>query len=75
MVCYAPVPAPFIRFASDWVDEALGFAVSWSFLLEQALLVPFEITAFQRLIEFWTDKLPVGATVFIIIVLYGCVDR
>ena len=23
-VCLAPVPAPFIRFAAEWVDEALG---------------------------------------------------
>lgn len=71
MVCYAPVPAPFIRFASDWVDDALGFAVSWSFFFNQALLIPFEITAFQRLIGFWTDKMPLEATVFILLILYG----
>jgi amino acid transporter len=28
-----PVPAPFIRFGSDWVDEALGFAMGWNFYL------------------------------------------
>lgn len=71
MVCYAPVPAPFVRFASEWVDESLGFAVSWSFLLSSNLLIPYEITAFQRLIEFWTDRMPVEATVIIVMVLYG----
>jgi yeast amino acid transporter len=38
MVCWAPVPAPFIRFASEWVDEALGFALSWSFYFNQVFL-------------------------------------
>ena len=75
MVCYAPVPAPFIRFAADWVDDALGFAVSWAFFFNQALLIPFEITAFQRLIGFWTDDMPVIATVFILLVLYGYVTH
>lgn len=27
MVTYAPVPSPFIRFGSEWVDGALGFAM------------------------------------------------
>ncbi|KAK4547085.1 hypothetical protein LTR36_001306 [Oleoguttula mirabilis] len=71
MVCYAPVPAPFIRFASEWVDESLGFAVSWAFLLSSILCIPFEVTAFQRLLEYWTDKLPVYATVLIIMVFYA----
>ncbi|KAK5126596.1 hypothetical protein LTR85_009530 [Meristemomyces frigidus] len=74
MVCYAPVPAPFVRFASEWVDDSLGFAVSWAFLLAGVLCIPFEVTAFQRLIEFWTDKLPVEATVIIVMVLYGLLN-
>ncbi|KAL1305001.1 hypothetical protein AAFC00_003904 [Neodothiora populina] len=70
MVCYAPVPAPFIRFSGEWVDDALGFTQSWVFFFNQVLLIPFEMTAFHRLIGFWTDKLPVEATVFILIFLY-----
>lgn len=34
MVCYMPVPAPFIRFGGEWVDEALGFAMGWNFYLD-----------------------------------------
>ncbi|KAK6436935.1 hypothetical protein LTR95_006868 [Oleoguttula sp. CCFEE 5521] len=71
MVCYAPVPAPFTRFAAEWVDEALGFAVSWAFYFNQAFLIPFEITALHRLIGFWTDKMPVEATTFAVIALYA----
>lgn len=71
MVCHAPVPSPFIRFTSDWVDEALGFAQSWAFFFNQVFVIPFEITAFQRLIGFWTDDMPVIATVFIIMAIYA----
>ncbi|RMY65571.1 hypothetical protein D0863_09022 [Hortaea werneckii] len=73
MVCYAPVPAPFVRFCSDWVDQALGFAVSWSFLLTSLFLIPFEIKAFHKLIGFWGD-FPVPATVFIVMALYGILN-
>lgn len=74
MVSYAPVPAPFMRFAGAWVDDALGFAISWAFYFNQIFLLPFEMTAFQRLITFWTDKLPVAATTFILIVCYGLLN-
>ncbi|KAI7154687.1 amino acid permease, partial [Hortaea werneckii] len=73
MVCYAPVPAPFVRFCSDWVDQALGFAVSWSFLLTSLFLIPFEITAFHKLIGFW-GEFPVAATVFIVMAMYGVLN-
>ena len=33
MVSYLPVPSPFIRFGSEWVDGALGFAMAWNFFL------------------------------------------
>ncbi|OTA39000.1 hypothetical protein BTJ68_01098 [Hortaea werneckii EXF-2000] len=73
MVCYAPVPAPFVRFCSDWVDQALGFAVSWSFLLTSLFLIPFEITAFHKLIGFW-GEFSVPATVFIVMAMYGVLN-
>jgi amino acid transporter len=27
MVTYAPIPSPFIRFGTEWVDGALGFGM------------------------------------------------
>lgn len=40
MVCYLPVPAPFVRFGGEWVDEALGFAMGWNFYLNMGKLSP-----------------------------------
>lgn len=74
MVTYAPVPSPFIRFGSEWVDSALGFAMAWNFFLNMAFLVPFEIVAMNILITFWTDKVPVVAIIVAMIVLYAILN-
>lgn len=73
MVCYAPIPSSFIRFGGYWVDDALNFAMSWNFFLNMALLVPFEIVAFNILLGFWTDKVPVEAVIVIVMVIYAYV--
>ncbi|KAK7425546.1 hypothetical protein QQZ08_007987 [Neonectria magnoliae] len=70
MVTYLPVPSPFIRFGSEWVDGALGFAMAWNFFLNMAFLVPFEIVAMNIMITFWTDNVPVEAIIVAMIVLY-----
>lgn len=71
MVCYAPIASPFIRLGGYWVDDALNFAMSWNFFLNMALLVPFEIVAFNILLTFWTDKIPVEAVIVLVLVIYG----
>lgn len=35
MVCYLPVPSPFVTFGAHWVDEAFGFAMSWNFFIKE----------------------------------------
>jgi len=72
MVCYMPVSGSFIRMAGRWVDDSLGFLAGWNFFLYEAILIPFEITALNLIITFWTDKIPVAAICIIVIVLYGC---
>ncbi|KAK8066946.1 hypothetical protein PG997_013693 [Apiospora hydei] len=74
MVSYMPIPSPFIRFAGEWVDGALGFAMAWNFFLNMAFLVPFEIVAMNIMITFWTDKVPVEAIIAAMIVLYAVLN-
>lgn len=74
MVTYLPVPSPFIRFAGEWVDGALGFAMSWNFFLNMAFLVPFEMVAMNILLTFWTDKVPVEVVIVVMIVLYALLN-
>ncbi|KAJ5917129.1 Amino acid/polyamine transporter I [Penicillium verhagenii] len=51
-----PVSGGFIRLAGKWVDDALGFMVGWNFFFYEALLIPFEISAFTLVVSFWSDK-------------------
>ncbi|KAF5620105.1 carnitine transporter [Fusarium sp. NRRL 52700] len=74
MVSYTPISSPFVRFAGIYVDEALGFASGWNFFIFEAALVPFEVTACHFILQFWTDAIPVGATIAVIIVLYALIN-
>ncbi|KAJ5099028.1 General amino acid permease AGP2 [Penicillium argentinense] len=70
-----PVSGGFIRLAGKWVDDALGFMVGWNFFFYEALLIPFEISAFTLVLSFWSDKItepgPVAGICAGIIAVYG----
>ncbi|KAF2447985.1 hypothetical protein P171DRAFT_383273 [Karstenula rhodostoma CBS 690.94] len=74
MVSYLPISSPFIRFAGRYVDEAFGFAAGWNFFIFEAALVPFEIVACNLIIHFWSDVVPTGAIIAIILFLYGLIN-
>jgi amino acid transporter len=65
-----PVQGGFIRLAGHWVDESLGFWVGWNFFLYEAFLIPFEISALNLVLTYWTDKIPVAVVVAVCIILY-----
>ncbi|KAF9234073.1 general APC amino acid permease [Melanogaster broomeanus] len=53
MTSFAPIPGTFPRYASRWVDPALGFAVGWNYFYTNAITVPVEISGAQLLIGYW----------------------
>lgn len=71
MVTYLPISSPFIRFAGRFVDDAFGVAAGWNFFVFEAALVPFEIVACNVIIHFWSDIVPAGGIIAIVIVLYA----
>jgi yeast amino acid transporter len=71
IVTYLPISSPFIRFAGRFVDEAFGVAAGWNFFVLEAALVPFEVTAVNLVITFWTDIIPVWAVIAMILVVYS----
>lgn len=71
MSTYMPISGAFIRLAGKWVDEAFGFMAGWNFYFYEALLVPFEITALNLVLGFWSDNIPVGAICAACIILYA----
>jgi amino acid transporter len=70
MASYMPVSGGFIRMAGPWVDESVGFWVGWNFFLYEAFLIPFEISALNLVLTYWSDKIPVAAVVAVCIVSY-----
>ncbi|KAI9664017.1 MAG: hypothetical protein M1821_007508 [Bathelium mastoideum] len=75
MSVYMPVDGAFISMAGHWVDESLGFVAGWNFFFYEAILVPFEISALDLVLSYWTDAIPVEAVVVVCIVLYLFVYR
>ncbi|KAJ7444891.1 general amino acid permease AGP2 [Mycena latifolia] len=63
MVTWIPIASPFVRFADNFVDPALGFCAGINFFIFEAALVPFEVVAFNLVLQFWTDKIPIAAVI------------
>ncbi|KAL4894683.1 amino acid permease/ SLC12A domain-containing protein [Aspergillus ambiguus] len=74
MATYMPVSGGFIRLASKWVDDAVGFMVGWNFFIYEALLIPFEITAVTLVLSFWRDDIPPEAVCIACIILYAVLN-
>jgi amino acid transporter len=74
MVTYLPISSPFIRFAGRYVDEAFGVAAGYNFFVFEAMLVPFEIVACNVIIHYWSDVVPAGGIIAIVIVCYALIN-
>jgi yeast amino acid transporter len=70
MVTWIPISSPFVRFADHFVDPALGFCAGINFFIFEASLIPFEVTAFNIVLQFWTDKIPLIAVIFFVLLCY-----
>lgn len=64
-----------VRFADRFVDPALGFAAGYNFFALQAALVPFEVVAFNLVLQYWTDKIPLVAVICFVLLSYACDGR
>lgn len=60
-----------VRFAGRFVDEALGVCSGFNLFFSIATGIPYEITAFNLMLNFWTDKIPVISVIFFMILCYG----
>ncbi|KAF7779031.1 hypothetical protein Agabi119p4_3376 [Agaricus bisporus var. burnettii] len=71
MVSWMPISSPFVRYADHFVDPALGFCAGINFFVFEAALIPFEIVAFNVVLQFWTDKIPLAAVITFVIVTFA----
>lgn len=56
---------------SRFVDDALGFALTWNYWFNDAVSTASDIIALQLLLEYWTDNFPGWAIslIFLVVVI------
>ena len=63
-----------VGLADLYVDPALGFSAGYNFFALQAALVPFEVVAFNLVLQYWTDRIPLVAVIIFVLLSYAYVD-
>ncbi|CAG7933523.1 unnamed protein product [Penicillium olsonii] len=58
MVAFIPIAGSFCTFSGRFVDDSLGFALTWNYWANDAVSVASDIIAMQILVEYWTDSFP-----------------
>ncbi|TQB69762.1 hypothetical protein MPDQ_001386 [Monascus purpureus] len=58
MAAFVPVAGSFCTFAGRFVDDALGFALTWNYWFNDAVSTASDLIALQLLLQFWTDNFP-----------------
>ncbi|KAH3661747.1 hypothetical protein OGAPHI_005925 [Ogataea philodendri] len=74
MVCYLPIPSPFIRLAERCVDESFSFMTGWNFWVLECSLIPFELTLFNTLIHYWRDDYSAAIPIAVELALYFLIN-
>lgn len=76
MAAYVPVAGSFCTFAGRYVDDALGFALTWNYWFNDVVSTASDLVALQLLVQYWTDDFPwyaLGLVVWVVIVLANVV--
>jgi amino acid transporter, AAT family len=55
MSTFIPVAGSFCTFATRFVDDSFGFALTWNYWFNDAVSVASDLTALQLVFAYWTD--------------------
>ncbi|RMZ89562.1 hypothetical protein DV736_g3209, partial [Chaetothyriales sp. CBS 134916] len=71
MAAFVPVAGSFCTYAGRFVDDSLGFALTWNYWFNDAVSVASDIVALQLLLAYWTDNFPGWAIslIFLVVVI------
>ncbi|KAK6828686.1 hypothetical protein RU639_003532 [Aspergillus parasiticus] len=71
MASFIPVAGSFCTFAGRFVDDALGFALTWNYWFNDAVSTASDVIALQLLLQYWTDNFPGWAIslIFLVVVI------
>lgn len=76
MASYVPVAGSFCTFAGRYVDDSLGFAMTWNYWFNDVVSTASDLVALQLVVQYWTDDVPwyaLGLVVWVIVVLANVV--
>ncbi|OJJ35022.1 hypothetical protein ASPWEDRAFT_739861 [Aspergillus wentii DTO 134E9] len=74
MVAFIPVTGSFCTFAGRFVDDALGFALTWNYWANDAISTASDVIALQILLEYWTEHCPGWALSLICLAFVLCLN-
>ncbi|KAJ5718502.1 amino-acid permease [Penicillium malachiteum] len=74
MAAFVPVAGSFCTFAGRFVDDALGFALTWNYWFNDACSTASDIIALQLLLEYWTNNFPGWAISLIFLFVVICLN-
>lgn len=77
MAAYVPVAGSFCTFATRYIDDAFGFAITWNYWFNDAVATAADLVALQLLMEYWTSDFPwyaLGLIVWAIIVAANIIN-
>lgn len=75
MATWLPIPGAVPVFAARYVDEALGFTLSWNYWYQLAIGVPIEVTVCAVILDYWPNNVPKAALItvfFAAMVVVNC---
>lgn len=62
------IEGSFTSYATRFIDDSYGFALSWNYWLNDAVSVASDLTAAQLILAYWDVKIP-GWTISLVILL------
>ncbi|KAG9055953.1 hypothetical protein FS842_000677 [Serendipita sp. 407] len=69
MATQYPVAGSFTSYATRFIDDGYGFALTWNYWFNDAVSVASDLTAAQLLVAFWDSKVP-GWSISLLILLF-----
>jgi AAT family amino acid transporter len=58
MAAFVPIAGSFCTFSGRYIDDALGFALTWNYWFNDAVSTAADLTALQLVFAYWNTSMP-----------------
>jgi AAT family amino acid transporter len=58
MAAFVPIAGSFCTFSGRYIDDALGFALTWNYWFNDAVSTAADLTALQLVFAYWDTSMP-----------------